>query len=52
MPFAKYEDLAKNSGNAICLCHKCHQKYHDIYRERENSVTFAQYLRDYGRIVN
>lgn len=52
MPFAKYEDLAKNSGNAICLCHKCHKKYHDIYRERENSVTFAQYLRDYGRIVN
>ena len=52
MPFAKYEGLAKNSGNVISLCHKCHQKYHDIYREKENSVTFAQYLRDYGRIVN
>lgn len=48
MPISKYNKLGADDGNGIALCQKCHQKYHDMYRENENAVTFAKFLRDYG----
>ena len=48
-PFSRYPSLSKDDGNGIALCQKCHSKYHNMYKGKENAVTFAQFLRDYGK---
>lgn len=47
-PLSKYPELAKDEGNGVGLCQKCHSKYHQMYQGAENAATFAKFLRDYG----
>ena len=49
MPFSQYPHMGDDLGNGISLCQKCHAKYHDVYKGRENAVTFAKFLRDEGK---
>jgi hypothetical protein len=51
MPFNQYNSLGADTNNGIVLCKECHDEYHHQYgkKERCNSVTLAQFLRDYGK---
>lgn len=49
MPFSQYPHMGDDLGNGISLCQKCHAKYHDVYKGKENAVTFAKFLRDEGK---
>lgn len=49
-PFHKYNSLGADTNNGITLCKECHNEYHSQfgYKKRNNPVTLAQFLRDYG----
>lgn len=51
MPIREYNELSADDGNGIALCQKCHAKYHDMYKDNENAVTFAKFLRDFGNRI-
>ena len=53
-PFATYNHLGADTKNGIVLCKECHQKYHSKYGingHTNNPVTFAQFLRDEGKVM-
>lgn len=49
MPISKYPELASVPENLASLCQKCHSAYHDMYKHNEGAVTFAKFLKQYGR---
>lgn len=49
MPISKYPELASVPENLASLCQKCHAKYHEIYKYNEGAVTFASFLKEYGK---
>ena len=49
MPLSKYPDLACVPENLVSLCQQCHAKYHEIYKDNEGAVSFATFLKQYGR---
>lgn len=51
MPLAKYTELASDNGNGIALCQECHRRYHEMYKDEENAVNFAKFLRDFGNRI-
>lgn len=48
LPISKYKDLASDEGNMVSLCSNCHSRYHELYPDDVNAVTFAKYLKDFG----
>lgn len=50
-PLSKFPDLGLEEGNGIALCHKCHQKYHNMYQGEENANNFSKYMRDFANRI-
>lgn len=48
-PVSVYPELAYDPNNCVCLCQKCHDRYHKEFKDNENSVTFAEFMRRYGK---
>ena len=44
---AEYPELGCLEENMICLCQKCHDKYHKSYTEI-NPVTFSDFMKRYA----
>ena len=51
MPLKDYPDLVIDEGNGIALCKKCHDKYHEMYKDSENAANFAKFMRDYAQRI-
>ena len=51
MPLRNYPDLGVEEGNGIALCKKCHNKYHEMYKDCENAANFAKFRRDYANRI-
>lgn len=49
MPVSKYPELACVPENLVSLCQQCHAKYHELYKDDGGAVSFANFLRTYGR---
>ena len=49
MPISKYPELACVPENLASLCQQCHAKYHALYKHNEGAVSFATFLKQYGR---
>lgn len=49
MPVSKYPELATVSENLASLCQQCHAKYHEMYKNNEGAVSFATFLKQYGK---
>ena len=49
MPLSKYPELACVPENLASLCQQCHDKYHKLYEHNEGAVSFATFLKQYGR---
>lgn len=50
MPISEYPSLATDSKNMASLCQQCHAKYHEMYKDKEGAVTFALFLKQYGKM--
>ena len=50
LSFNQYNSLGADTNNGIVLCKECHTEYHSKYgyKKKNNPVTLAQFLRDYG----
>jgi len=50
LAFNAYNHLGADTNNGIVLCKDCHVEYHHKYgyKQNNNPVTLAQFLRDYG----
>lgn len=51
MPLKDYPELVIDEGNGIALCKKCHNKYHEMYKDNENAANFAKFMRDYANRI-
>ena len=51
MPLKNYPELVMDEGNGIALCKKCHDRYHEMYRDSENAANFAKFMRDYAQRI-
>lgn len=49
MPVSKYPELATVPENLASLCQQCHAKYHEMYKNNEGAVSFATFLKQYGK---
>lgn len=49
MPVSKYPELATVPENLASLCQQCHAKYHEMYKDNEGAVSFATFLKQYGK---
>ena len=49
MPISKYPELATVPENLASLCQQCHAKYHEMYKDNEGAVSFATFLKQYGK---
>lgn len=49
MPVSKYPELVCVPENLASLCQQCHDKYHKLYKDNEGAVSFATFLKKYGR---
>lgn len=49
MPVSKYPELATVTENLASLCQQCHAKYHEMYKNNEGAVSFATFLKQYGK---
>lgn len=50
--FAKYEDLRLDVNNGICLCKKCHYKFHSLYSFKDtNKTQLDEFLLNYGKKI-
>lgn len=49
MPISKYPELATIPENLASLCQQCHAKYHEMYKNNEGAVSFATFLKQYGK---
>ena len=49
MPVSKYPELATVPENLASLCQQCHAKYHEMYKNNEGAVSFATFLKHYGK---
>ena len=51
MPLRDYPNLGTEEGNGIALCKKCHNRYHEMYKDNENAANFAKFMRDYANRI-
>ena len=49
MPVSKYPELVTVPENLASLCQQCHAKYHEMYKDNEGAVSFATFLKQYGK---
>ena len=49
MPLSRFPELATIPENMASLCQQCHARYHELYKHNEGAVSFAEYLKQYGR---
>lgn len=49
MPISKFPELATVPENLASLCQQCHAKYHTLYKGNEGAISFAMFLKEYGR---
>lgn len=49
MPVSKYPELATVPENLASLCQQCHARYHTLYKNNEGAVSFATFLKLYGK---
>lgn len=49
MPLSRFPELATIPENMASLCQQCHARYHELYKYNEGAVSFAKYLKQYGR---
>lgn len=49
MPVSRFPELATIPENLASLCQQCHAKYHEMYKNNEGAVSFATFLKQYGR---
>lgn len=49
MPVSQYPELVSVPENLASLCQQCHAKYHTLYKNNEGAVSFARFLKQYGK---
>lgn len=49
MPISKFPELATAPENLASLCQQCHAAYHKLYENEEGAISFATFLKTYGK---